>query len=175
MNIALEETRLGRLSGLELRERYAALFGERTDSRNRHYLTRRILWRMQMRAEGGLSERARRRAEELGNLSDLRQSAPTPRSTATVESAPAPMAEPATATRRPGQPKTNLPPPGAVLIRRYLGRDHHVLVRGDGFEWEGTVYRSLSAVAKAITGSHWSGNLFFNIAGHQNARTRGRP
>jgi hypothetical protein len=61
-----------------------------------------------------------------------------------------------------------------MLIRRYLGKDIQVLVRADGFEWEGKVYRSLSAVAKAVTGSHWSGNLFFGITGSPNARTRGR-
>lgn len=184
MDIALEEVRLGRLSSGELRERYAALFGERTDSRNRHYLTRRILWRMQAQVEGGLSDRAVRRAMELGgNLADLRQSAPVPR--AVVDDAPAvpatavAEADSMEAVREPTVPRTasrttNLPPPGTVLVRRYKGRDMQVLVHADGFEWDGRQFRSLSAVAKAITGSHWSGNLFFNISSSPNARTKGK-
>lgn len=56
--------------------------------------------------------------------------------------------------------------PGTVLARPYKGRMITVTVRDprNSFEYEGEVYRSLSAVAKAVTGSHWSGNLFFGIA-----------
>jgi hypothetical protein len=54
--------------------------------------------------------------------------------------------------------------PGAVLTREYRGRTIAVTVLDEGFECEGTVYRSLTAVAKAVTGSHWNGYLFFGIA-----------
>ncbi len=57
-----------------------------------------------------------------------------------------------------------VPPPGTVLTRRYRGQAYHVVVRGDGFEYDGQVFRSLSAIAKLITGSHWNGLLFFQIA-----------
>lgn len=183
MDVALEETRLGRLSGGELRDRYAALFGERSDSRNRCYLTRRILWRMQVLAEGGLSERARRHALENGSILDIRQSAPVPRAPAAASAAPEPVAvtvapeageEPGSIVQRLGAATTHLPPPGGVLIRRYKGKDLQVHVRANGFEWEGRWYRSLSAVARAITGSHWSGNVFFNLAASANARTKGK-
>ena len=60
----------------ELRERYAELFAETTQARNRTWLIRRIIWRMQSLAGGGLSEQARQRAEELANTSDLRVTAP---------------------------------------------------------------------------------------------------
>lgn len=186
MDVALEETRLGRLTGGELRERYAALFGERSDSRNRHYLTRRILWRMQVLAEGGLSERARRHALETGSLLDIRQSAPVPRvaaAPASPDPVPTDLSVPVTVTPEPGEEpgyivqrlagaKTRLPPPGGVLLRRYKGKELQVHVRSNGFEWEGQTYRSLSAVAKAVTGSHWSGNVFFNLAESANARTK---
>ena len=63
-----------------------------------------------------------------------------------------------------------LPLPGALLIREYKGRTVKVMVLNDGFEWEGTVHKSLSSVAKAITGTHTSGYLFFKLA-PEGART----
>ena len=53
--------------------------------------------------------------------------------------------------------------PGAVLTRKYRGRLIEVTVLPKGFDYEGQVYRSLSAVAQAITGSHWNGHLFFGL------------
>jgi hypothetical protein len=53
--------------------------------------------------------------------------------------------------------------PGAVLTREYKGRTIQVTVLPSGFDYDGQVYRSLSAVAKAVTGSHWNGHLFFNL------------
>ncbi len=58
-----------------------------------------------------------------------------------------------------------LPPPGNVIVRRYRGRVLQVVVLVDGFEFEGRRYPSLSAVAKAITGSHWNGYRFFRLEG----------
>ncbi len=60
-------------------------------------------------------------------------------------------------------PHGAMPPPGSVLTRKYRGKGIVVTVLPKGFEWEGTVYRSLSAVAKAVTGSHWNGRLFFGL------------
>ena len=53
--------------------------------------------------------------------------------------------------------------PGTRLVREWQGRSHSVEVRADGFGWNGEVYRSLSAVAFAITGARWSGNRFFRL------------
>jgi hypothetical protein len=53
--------------------------------------------------------------------------------------------------------------PGAVLTREYRGQTIQVTVLPEGFEYDGEVYRSLTAVAKAITGSHWNGPLFFGL------------
>ena len=53
--------------------------------------------------------------------------------------------------------------PGTRLVREWQGKSHSVDVRADGFAWNGTVYRSMSAVAWAITGAHWSGNRFFRL------------
>ncbi len=56
-----------------------------------------------------------------------------------------------------------IPPPGTVLLRRYKGQAITVEVLANGFEWEGRQYRSLSAVAKEVTGSHWNGIRFFGL------------
>jgi hypothetical protein len=83
-----------------------------------------------------------------------------------------PLVKTATAAEEPAptrvlrfQPDERLPPPGTVITRRYKGDVLHVKVLPHGFEYEGEVYSSLSAVAKAITGSHCNGYLFFRLGG----------
>ena len=134
----------------ELREKYAEVFGEQTRSSHKQYLYKRICWGLQSREEGGLSERARRRAEELANDADLRLLAPVARTVV-----------------RPFKPSHDkrLPMPGTVLTREYRGRTIAVTVLDNGFEYQGTVYRSLTAVAKAVTGQHWNGPFFFGLTG----------
>jgi Protein of unknown function (DUF2924) len=153
LNVHKEEAELRRLTMQELRAKFTELFGEATPSANRNGLIKRILWRLQALAEGGLSERARRRAEELANEADLRLSSPgLPR--------PANAASP----NRPTAGADKGPPmPGTVITRLYKGENLQVKVLADGFEFEGKSYTSLSAVAKQITGSHWSGMLFFRL------------
>jgi Protein of unknown function (DUF2924) len=58
--------------------------------------------------------------------------------------------------RHDGSPRRQLKP-GTVLVREYDGQRHTVTVMADGFEWQGTTYASLSAIARAITGTAWSG------------------
>ncbi len=55
--------------------------------------------------------------------------------------------------------------PGGRLPREWNGVTHMVDVRGDGFTWNGRSYRSLSAIAREITGAHWSGPRFFRLTG----------
>src|SRR5438132_2778648 len=71
---AIEELR--RLNVVALRRKYQELFAEESRSWNKQFLFRRIAWRLQANAEGGLSERARRRATEIADDSDLRTRAP---------------------------------------------------------------------------------------------------
>jgi len=160
LSIAREVAALKRMTVKELRVRYAEIFGEATRTGNKDWLWKRIAWRIQANAEGGLTERARRRAEELANDADLRVRRPADK--------PAPS--PATTTTRAkvdfGEQAGELMP-GTVLTRPYKGRTITVTVRDDGFEFEGDVYRSLSAVAKAVTGSHWNGNYFFGVKGRR--------
>ena len=148
---------LAHLSVADLRDRYAELFAEATRTGNKVWLRKRIAWRLQALAEGGLSERARRRAEELANDADLRLNAPKgkaaeiPTERTTVKQLPAPSDD-------------RLPPPGTILTRPYKGQMVLIQILTGGFAYQGQVYPSLSAVAKAVTGSHTNGFLFFRNA-----------
>ena len=64
-------------------------------------------------------------------------------------------------------PKLVMPKPGATLVRTWHGQTHTVHVLPDGYEHQGQRYRSLSHVAKAITGAHWSGPRFFGLTAPQ--------
>jgi hypothetical protein len=158
LNIAKEVAALRRLTTGQLRQRYAETFGEATNANNKAWLVKRIAWRLQARAEGDLSERARRRAAELANDADLRLSPP-----AVEQPAPAAAERPGTAVL-PVQTDHRLPPPGSIITRPYKGEVLQVRVLDHGFEFEGTVYGSLSAVAKKITGGHCNGYAFFRLA-----------
>ena len=152
LNIVNEVATLERLTIGQLRQRFAELFGEATAASNRTWLVKRIAWRMQALAEGDLSERARRRAAELARDADLRLNPPRRQTTTTTP--PEPVTVPTPVDHR-------LPPPGTILTRPYKGQLLQVQVLTDGFAFAGTVYPSLSAVAKAITGSHCNGYHFF--------------
>src|SRR6266478_6837807 len=67
---------LSRMTGGQLRQKYIEAFGEESRSNHKQFLFRRIAWRIQANAEGGLSERARRRAAEIADEADLRTRAP---------------------------------------------------------------------------------------------------
>jgi hypothetical protein len=159
INVPKELAALQRMSVSQLRERYAEVFGEATTTGNRTWLIRRIAWRIQANAEGDLSERARQRATELARDADLRITAPKEKPTVL------PMTRGGTRTGTLPQTKTDdrLPPPGTVLTRKYKGGTVQVKILAQGFEYDGEVYGSLSAVAKAVTGSHCNGFLFFGL------------
>ena len=153
LNIVHEVATLERLTVGQLRQRFAELFGEATQASNRTWLVKRIAWRLQALAEGDLSERARRRAAELARDADLRLNPPQRKPAATTAT-PEPV-------RLPTPVDDRLPPPGTILTRPYKGQQIHVQVLTDGFAYAGTVYPSLSAVAKVITGTHTNGYHFF--------------
>jgi hypothetical protein len=154
-NLAQQLAHLACLSVGQLRARYSTLFGEATHAGNKSWLIKRIAWRLQALAEGDLSERARQRAKELANDADLRLSPPQSGHLCML---PSTRAAKPTAKHHP-----RLPPPGTILHRPYKGEILQVKVLRHGLEFEGKIYRSLSAVAKAITGSHCSGFLFFRL------------
>lgn len=152
LDIERELKRLTSLNLSELKREFERAWGEPCRSNNRPYLVKRTAWRLQALAEGGLSERARRRAEEIARDEDLRVRPPPEVHEALrgLEGSPA---------------RAELPPAGTVLSRDYLGRRVKVTVLERGFLWEGATYKSLTAVARAITGSDWNGRLFFGLSG----------
>jgi hypothetical protein len=155
LNIAKEVAAMQRMTMKDLKARYADVFGEPTNANNRTWLVRRIAWRLQAKAEGDLSERARRRAAELANDADLRLSPPK---------APADPAPERTVTEvLPIRTDNRLPLPGTIITRPYKGEALQVKVLDDGFEFEGEVFGSLSAVARKITGQHMNGYHFFRL------------
>jgi len=156
LNLAKELATLERMTVGQLQERYIEVFAEPVRSRHRQYLIRRIAWRLQANAEGGLSERALRRAEELANVADVRVTPPR----AAAADRDEPLAKASTMQVRVAT-DPRLPPTGGQITRRYKRRTIIVTVLANGFEYEGERYRSLSAVAKAITGSHINGFRFF--------------
>jgi hypothetical protein len=152
----LEE--LKRMTVGQLRQKHVEVFGEESRSNHKQFLYRRIAWRIQASAEGGLSERARRRATEIANDADLRIRAPRS-AFRNGELAP----ELTVRRKVPTDMDARLPSAGTLLVRRYQHRDVIVKVLKDGFEYEGKIYRSLSAIARQVTGTKWNGYVFFNL------------
>jgi hypothetical protein len=160
-DIATEIATLGQMTTGELAKRYAELHGQLCRTRHRAYLIRKIAWRIQANAEGDLSERARRRAAELANDADVRVMAPR------TMIYPPQYIESATVTRL--VPANNmdprLPVPGSAIVRKYKGRTIRAIVLedGKGFECDGERFKTLTALAKKVTGSHMNGFRFFNL------------
>jgi Protein of unknown function (DUF2924) len=147
---------LRRLTVGGLREKYREVFGEQSRSNHKDFLFRRIAWRLQANAEGGLSERARRRALEIANDADLRIRAP--------KNLGASEASHRTSVGTVGGGRDpRLPAPGTLLTRDFKGHTCVVTVLADAFEYEGRAYRSLSAIAGEIAGTRWNGFLFFGL------------
>ncbi len=136
-----------------LKARYRELFGEESPSFNHSHLFRRIAWRLQALAEGGLSQRASDRATELAADVDLRLRAPR-KFWRHIDDADE-------RSRHRRDPR--LPDPGTVLQRQYRGKTIVVTVLRKGFECDGKEYDSLSAVASSATGMRWNGYTFFGL------------
>ena len=160
LNMKKELAALEQMTVGQLQERYTEVFGEPVRSRHKHYLVRRIAWRLQANAEGGLSERALRRAEELANVADVRVTPPRVAAEAKKERERATDSIRVSVSTDP-----RLPPTGGQITRKYKRRTITVTVLADGFEYLGERYRSLTAVAKEITGSHMNGFRFFELEG----------
>ena len=142
------------LSTQQLRTKYRELFGEDTHSHNREFLFKRIAWRLQEQAYGGLSQRTKARLTALVDESLIRVRPPKDFHPS-VDAGPMPES-------------TSEPPSrGKIISRLYKGTRIEVEVLDNGFMYEGTVYASLSAVAKTVTGSHCSGRAFFGLAGKE--------
>lgn len=158
IQITQEIRELRKMTVGELRSKYLEAFGEPNRSRNRDYLIRRIAWRIQANAEGGITERARIRAEELANESDIRV-----RFSQEKETIPSKLNQVTTRIQTKRDPR--LPQPGSILTRDYRGQSICVEVGETTFRFEDREYRTLSSIAKEVTGGHWNGFRFFGLGG----------
>ena len=152
---------LGRLAGMEaseLRRRYQEVFGEKARATQKQQLVRRIGWKLQALAQGDISKEARRRALQIAQDSEVGIRLPS----ALVPIGPK--------TTRSGDQR--LPAPGTELRRQYRDRTVIVKVLTNGFEYEGQHYTSLSAVARAATGTRWNGLLFFGLTSNESRKQR---
>ncbi|GHV50529.1 hypothetical protein FACS1894168_1770 [Deltaproteobacteria bacterium] len=143
---------LANMKTAALRQHYLELFKEPSNSGNAAWLRKRIAWRIQSLAEGGLSERAKKRAAELAEEANLRMRAPVC----------LPHIESIQGVVSPGR-DPRLPKPGTLLSRTFKGRHVVVTVLEDGFAFEDRTYKSLSAIAGEITGTRWNGFQFFGL------------
>ena len=145
--IAAEIAELQAMDVQGLAERYEALFGRRPRVRHKDWLWKRIAWKLQEQRLGGLSKVAKARLEDLIGQIEL---PPIER-----------VVRPKAPVAANGEPMSLRP--GMVLMRRWHDQEVRVRVLEAGFEWEGQVLSSLSAVARAATGAHWNGRLFFGL------------
>jgi len=163
-SVLAEIERLQHATSEQLHQRYRELFGEEPPYGRKSRLFRRLAWRLQALAAGGLSERAHQRALEIAQDADLRIRAPRSFLTA-VESALGPAA-----WSSPQRHDRRIPQPGTLLTRRFRGRTILVKVLPTGFEYEGQAYRSLSAIASQATGTRWNGLSFFGLTEKKQAK-----
>jgi hypothetical protein len=161
--IYTEIEQLGSLRLQELRARYREVFGEDARTAHKHHLVRQIAWRLQVQAQGDLSERARRRALEIADDADLKHQVPPH-----WDGQP-----PAARSGRGGRRAARIPVAGTLLRRVYRDRTVVVKILPDGIEYEGRRYGSLSAVARAVTGTRWNGLLFFGLTQRGERRRHG--
>jgi hypothetical protein len=129
----------------ELKAEWRTLFGAEPPGYNRRYLESRLAYRIQELAYGGLKPETIRRLEALG----------------------AQFADRNVTSRRIRHDA--MPIAGTRLLREWQGVEHTVTVLTEGYEWQGRPYRSLSAIARAITGTRWNGLVFFGIKNHRSA------
>jgi hypothetical protein len=141
----MTDTVLARLAALKnqpitnLKQQWRDLFETEPPPYNRRFLEHRLAYRIQELAYGGLKPETLKCLRELAENLD--------------------GGDPA----RRRQPAKDRPIAGTRLIREYQGIEHCVTVRDDDFEYQGRPYKSLSAIARAITGTRWNGLLFFGL------------
>jgi hypothetical protein len=123
----------------DLKQQWRSLFGTEPPPYNRRFLERRIAYRIQELAYGGLKPETIARLEALGEQIDGGN----------------------ITLRRIRQDQR--PIAGTRLLREYQGVEHVVTVTRDGFEYQGRPFQSLSAIARAITGTRWNGWMFFGL------------
>jgi hypothetical protein len=147
----MTDTVLAQLAALKtapapaLKAKWCELFDREPPPYNRRFLESRLAYRIQELAYGGLKKETVERLRVLAKQYDDK---------------------PGT---RPKGRSDRLPIAGTRLIREWQGIEHCVTVRGDDFEYQGRPYKSLSAIAREITGVRWNGWVFFGLKSHRSS------
>jgi hypothetical protein len=128
----------------DLKKQWRDLFDSEPPPFNRRYLESRIAYRIQELVYGGLKPETIRRLERLGEELDGGDK-----------------------RKRGIRADRDRPITGTRLLREWQGVEQVVTVTADGFEWQGRPYKSLSAIARAITGTRWNGWVFFGLKNHR--------
>ena len=149
VNIVEQITALQNMPTGELAAEYTRLFGRPPRYRSVPWMRKRIAHQLQVVAFGGLPRAAQAALDAL-------------RAEIQLPATPAPTIAPTPTTPRGLRP-------GTTLQRAWRGQQVRVEVTAEGFEWDGRKFGSLSAVALAVTGSHWNGRLFFGLAERRRA------
>jgi hypothetical protein len=150
--IAAKIKALQQLPVNKLREEYHRVYGEATTAANKGFLIKKIAWKIQELEFGGITEEVTQKAWEMVEGLNLPGRIPSIK-----------LREKCTGSVQfPSQDK-RLPLPGTIITREYKGMRIEVEVTEEGFVYAGNKYHSLSAVAKAVTGSHWNGFVFFHL------------
>ena len=144
-SILVEIAALKNASAGILKARWRELFDGEPPPYNRRFLESRLAYRIQELAYGGLKRETVERLRVLGKQYDGKPG------------------------ERPKGRGQRLPIAGTRLIREWHGIEHAVTVRGDDFEYQGRPYKSLSAIARTITGVRWNGWVFFGLKSHRGA------
>ena len=122
-----------------LKQKWRELFDKEPPPYNRRFLESRLAYRIQELAYGGLSAET---IERLEAIADELEGKPSKRRSLIAKERPV---------------------AGTVLIREWQGAEHCVTVRQDQFEYQGRPYKSLSSIARLITGTRWNGWVFFGL------------
>jgi len=126
----------------QLREKWKSLYGTEAPGYKKQFLFKRLSYRIQELFYGGLSEQSR------SYLKNIAQSDPA-----------------ATVKCKISQVKksSDIILPGTRFVRIWKEERHEVITHEDGFEYKGRIFRSLSAIAREITGTRWNGKIFFGV------------
>ena len=139
-NVLNQLAELDNLSISELKKKWRSLFETEPPRYNRTFLVKRLAYRIQELAYGGLSDETKARMDGILKTAGCDELG-----------------------RLPHKKNSSAYLPGTSFIREWRGERHEVLVLADGFEYRGRQFKSLSAIAREITGTRWNGPLFFGV------------
>jgi len=145
-SILKQVANLNNLSHDELKSLYITLHGSEPPAYNRDFIIKRLAYRLQEIAFGGLSERTQQKLDDVLARNGFDENA-----------------MPKSRRRQKERTQSGHPVIGCIFVREWHGKQYEVTTLRDGFEYDGMKYQSLTAVTKAITGQHMSGKIFFGI------------